>query len=698
VKQVLQDLRSGAVTVREVPEPVAEAGRVLIAVERSLISAGTERASATLGAKSLVQKARARPDLVRKTIEVAQAEGVGAAAMKVRSRLDHYAAFGYSVAGRVLDTGGDARFVPGDIVAGVGADHASHAQVVSVPSNLVVPAPAGVGVDAVAFAAPAAIALHALRLSRAAPGAVVAVVGLGLIGQIAGRLLRASGIRAIGTDPRDDRCRLFGAAAGANQVSELVAEASRGRGADAVLVCAATPSSEPVGLACEVARDRGVVVVVGDVGLELDRRVMYEKELELVVARSYGPGRYDRAYEEQGLDYPPGYVRWTEGRNIEAVLDLATTGSLQLADLITHRFPIEEGDQAYAALLEDRAALGIILEYETPTARQHVVRAGSQASPRDGVRVALVGTGSYARSTLVPALRSEPGLTLAAVCARSGASATSLADKNGVGVVSTDWRELVGSDEIDAVVIATPHDTHALIAAASLRAGKSTWVEKPLAVTWDGLAEVAAAAHGGLLLVGHNRRFAPLAVRMRNELGGPRLIQIRVAAGPLAEGHWVEDPQQGGRILGEISHFVDLASFLVGNAPESVWATSVPAGSGDASLLAVLRFNDGSAATIAYGVGRAHGMPKERVEVLGPGGVAVLDDFRRLELYRGRRRVHKQRRDKGQRAAMAAFAAATRGDAPLPVSIEEQLLVAAASLAVMESAYTGEAIRVQLAR
>lgn len=696
MKQVLQDLRSGTVSVRDVPEPVAEPGRVLVAVERSLISSGTERASATLGAKSLLQKARARPDLVRKTVDVARAEGLAAAATKVRSRLDQYSAFGYSLSGSVLDSGGDPRLAPGALVACVGAGHASHAEVVSVPANLVVPAPPGVTADAAAFAAPAAIALHALRLSRAEGGSVVCVVGLGLIGQLAGRLLRALGIKAIGTDPREDRRALFGAAADAPAMLDLIDEASRGRGADAVLVCAATPSSEPVALAAQLARDRGAVVVVGDVGLELDRRVMYEKELNLVVARSYGPGRYERAYEERGLDFPVGYVRWTEGRNVEAVLDLVAAGSLEVGDLVTHRFPIEDGEEAYATLREDPKAIGILLEYRAPAERRSSVRRTLRSAPPGVVRVALVGAGAFARGTLVPGLQEEKGLALAAVCARSGASAASLADKLDAPLVSTDWRELVRSDEVDAVVIATTHKEHAPIAAAALAAGKSVWAEKPLAITWDGLAAVASSADHGLLLVGHNRRFAPLATRLKETLRGPLVIQIRVAAGPLAPGHWLEDPEEGGRVLGEISHFVDLATFLVGSPPERVSAASVPAGSGQESLLGVLHFVDGSAATIAYGVGRAGGMPKERIDVLASGGAAVLDDFRRLALYGRTETVRKARRDKGHRAAIAAFAAAARGEAPMPVPLEEQLLVAAASLALVDAARSGRPVGVQL--
>jgi hypothetical protein len=691
VRQVLQDVRSGTVSVREVPEPIAAPGWVLVAVERSLISAGTERASAALGAKSLIQKARARPDLVRKTLDVARAEGVGTALTKVRSRLDQYTAFGYSVAGRVLDTGGDARLAPGDRVACVGAGYASHAEVVSVPANLVVPVPDGVDADEAAFAAPAAIALHALRLAEAGPGSTVAVVGLGLLGQIAGRLARGAGMLPVGTDPRADRRELFGRAAAAEAMAELVARVSRGRGADAVLVCAATSSSDPIALAAELARDRAKLVVVGDVGLELDRRVMYEKELDLVVARSYGAGRYDRAYEEGGVDLPAGYVRWTEGRNVEAVLDLLAASTLELADLVTHRFAIDEGERAYATLLDDPSALGILLEYETPVERSSTLRRA--AAPAEG-RVALVGTGAFARGTLVPALQ-EAGLAIGAVCARSGASATSLADKVGAALVSTDWRELVVAEEVDAVVIATPHSEHASIAAAALAAGKGVWVEKPLAIDAEGLAEVAAAVGDGVLLVGHNRRFAPLAGELKDALAAPLAITIRVAAGPLAPGHWLEDPREGGRVLGEISHFVDLAAFLAGGAPTSVTARTVPT-DGHESLVCLLAFADGSVATIAYGVGSTGGLPKERVEVLAGAGAVVLDDFRRLELHGARSATTKSRRDKGHRAAVAAFAAAVRGERPLPVSTEEQLLVAAASLALVESARTGAVLDVRL--
>ena len=694
MKQVLQDIRSGEIAVHDLPEPSPASGYVLVAVRHSLISAGTERAMADLGAKSLLQKARARPDLVRKTLTSARRDGISATTAKVRGRLDQYTAFGYSCAGEVLDTGGDPRLAVGMPVACVGQGYASHAEVVSVPSSLVVPLREGVTTADAAFAAPGAIALHAMRLAGVEPGSVAAVVGLGLIGQLAGRLLRASGCRAVGTDPRPDRCTLFGEAADGHGIGELVSRASRGRGADAVLVCAATSSSGPVEAATELARDRATIAVVGDVGLELDRRVFYEKELTLVVARSYGPGRYDLDYEERGLDYPVGHVRWTEARNVEAVLDLLTAGSLRVDDLVTHRFAIDDGARAYATL-DDPDALGVLLEYEPPPeVRRRSVRIGAPAARAGSLRIGLVGAGSFARGTLLPALADLDDVELAAVCSRTGASAKSVADRYGVPFATTDWHELVALPDIDAVVVATPHREHAPIAAAVLRADKAVFVEKPLAVDRAGLEEVRDAAAGGaVLLVGHNRRFAPLAQQLREHVRQPVLIQIRVAAGRLESGHWLEDPEQGGRILGEISHFVDLASFLAGEPPTAVGG-SVASG----SLLALLRYANGSAASIAYATGESGQLEKERVEVFGPSAAGVLADFETLELFGGTSGRTKSRRDKGHRAQLRAFVDAALRRADPPVPLEEQLLVAEASLALIEAAETGLSVVVPAAR
>jgi predicted dehydrogenase/threonine dehydrogenase-like Zn-dependent dehydrogenase len=690
VKQVVQDIRSGRLQVIEAPDPQPVAGHVLVSVTHSLISAGTERALVELGAKSLLGKARARPDIVGKTIGVARAEGVGTAITKVRSRLDRYTELGYSCAGEVIDTGGDARLSPGMPVACVGAGYAVHAGVVSVPSNLVVPLRPEVPMSAAAFAAPAAIALHALRLADAGPGAVVVVIGLGLIGQLGGRLAAAAGCNVCGTDPRGDRRDRFGPATEAVAMPTFVHEASRGRGADAVLVCASSPRSDAVSLATELARDRARIVVVGDVGLDLARPPLYEKELSIVVARSYGPGRYERAYEERGLDYPPGYVRWTEGRNVEAVVDLLASGALEVADLVTHRFPVSEAASAFGTLKDDPAALGILLDYDREDRARGPVRLQPAREKRAGsLRVGVIGAGDFARGTLLPALVGTGNVELAAACARSGASARSLAERFGFSQATTDWRAVVDAADVDAVVIATPHAEHAEIAAAALAAGKAAFVEKPLAIDWDGLS--AVAANPGLLLVGHNRRFAPLAGRLRDAFQGPAVIQIRVAVAPLASGHWLNDPEQGGQVLGELSHFVDLASFLAGAPPVEVDAQAI-----GKSILVKLRFETGSGATIAYSVGEPGELPKERIEVLSAEGAGVLDDFVRLELYGPKSSVWKAKRDKGHTEELRAFVAAARGVEPLPVSFEEQLLVAAATLAAVDSARTAAQVSVRL--
>lgn len=695
MKQVLQDVRSGRIEVHDVPAPTPADGVALVAVRHSLISAGTERASASLGAKSLLQKARARPDLVRKVIESARDDGIAAAATKVRTRLDQYSPFGYSAAGTVLDGGGDPRLEPGATVACIGAGYASHAAVDTVPTNLVTPLPAGVSTDEAAFAAPAGIALHAIRLAEVGPGSVVAVVGLGLIGRLAARLLAAAGCTPVGTDPRDDRRAEIEHAAPAESIAALVELVSRGRGADAVLVTAATPSDEPVALAAELCRDRGKVIVVGDVGMSLSRRVFYDKELSLVVARSYGPGRYERAYEEGGLDFPVGYVRWTESRNVEAVLDLIAARRLEVADLVTHRFAVDDGAEAFATLRDDPTALGILLEYGDDAAADSTtieLRPAARTAGRPSV--ALVGAGQFMRGTLVPALTGA-GFELASITARSGASAASLAERSGVARAGTDWRSELARDDVDAVVVATPHSTHAEIAASALEAGKAVFVEKPLAIDHEGLARVAAAARGGgLLLVGHNRRFARLAQRARAELVGPVTVSIRVAAGPLPRGHWLDDPGEGGRVLGEISHFVDLASFFAGAPPHTVAASSARVDERQHSLAVLLGFANGSAATIDYVVTPAPGLRKEHIEVFAPNGAASIDDFVRLELRVGKPTTTKAKRDKGHAAQIAAFGAALRGEAALPVSVADQLAIAAASIAAIDAARTGVTVDV----
>jgi predicted dehydrogenase len=707
VRQVAQRPRDGGVVVVDAPTPVLRPGWVLVANRFSLISAGTERAKLDMGEKNLVQKARARPDLVRKVVDKARVEGVRAAADTVREKLGALAPLGYSSAGVVVRIGQSVEgLVPGDEVACAGAGYANHAELVACPRNLVAKVPQGVGLDAACYATVGAIALHGVRQSEAAVGERVGVIGLGLVGQLALRILQAAGCEAVGIDPDPnavERARSAGVLAfarGAPGLEEAVLEATDGLGLDSVLVCAAARSSDPVELACHLARDRGRIVVVGDVPVEANRALMYEKELELRLSRSYGPGRYDRDYEERGRDLPAGYVRWTEQRNLQSFLGLIASGKLDPSPLTTHRFPVEDAQAAYAALSgdADERPFGILLEY--PGVELPAEPAPRIAPPRrdrpERVRVGLIGAGSFARGTLLPALRAG-GAELAAVTTGGGLSAADVGARFGFERAAGSAEEILADESIDAVVVATRHAEHAALVAAALRCGKAVFCEKPLALHRHELGELEAAVHdGSVLMVGFNRRFAPLTERLLGELGaaGGRALSARVNAGPLPADHWLHDVEEGGgRLLGEGCHFVDLLCHLAGAPPVSVHAVATPVHerpletSDDVG--ATLRFADGSVATLLYSGSGDPRLPKERVEAFGGGLAAVLDDFRRLELYRGgRRTVVKGAQDKGHRAQVARFLEAVGGRAAAP-PVDSYLDSTRATLALAESLRTG---------
>jgi predicted dehydrogenase len=556
-----------------------------------------------------------------------------------------------------------------------------------------------------------AVALHGVRRAEAQLGECIGVIGLGLVGQLAVRILAAGGCTPIGVDLDPNAVELAasgGARAFARDRDGLqssVLEATGGLGLDSVLVCAAATSSDPVRLASELARERGRVVIVGDVPIEADRAVFYKKELELRLSRSYGPGRYDRDYEERGRDLPPAYVRWTEQRNMQTFLDLVASGAVDPSPLTTHRFPVEQAERAYALLTDNRGEerpFGILLEYAyeerpaAPTPRS--------ARPRRAVtvRIGLIGAGSFARATLLPALR-DAGAELAAVASGGGLTATDVATRFGFERAADSADEILADDSIDAVVIATRHTSHARLTASALRTGKAVFVEKPLAIDRDGLAEVEEAlAPDSLLMVGFNRRFAPLAVQLRNELeavASPTLL-ARVNAGPLPADHWTHDPEDGGgRLIGEGCHFVDLLSYLSGAPAVVVHALAVPHPQRPLEcsdeVVATLRFANGAVGTLVYSGGGDARLPKERVEAFGGGLAAVLDDFRRLELYRsGTRHVIKQRHDKGHKEEVARFLAAVRGEADAP-GIDTYLESTRATLALVDSLRDGSAVDVR---
>jgi predicted dehydrogenase/threonine dehydrogenase-like Zn-dependent dehydrogenase len=714
VRQVAQRPRDGRISVQEVPAPAPGPGRVLVRNRWSLISAGTERHKVELGGKSLVEKARARPDLVRRVVERARVEGVRSTVAVVRDRLAALEPLGYSSAGVVLAVGaGVDGIAPGERVACGGGGWANHAEVVSVPHTLVARVPDGVALEDAAYATVGAIALHGVRRSGAAVGEVVGVVGLGLVGQLALRILAAAGCRAIGIDLDPAAVRLAadsGAEAFARDAAGLesaVQAAAGGAGLDSVLVCAATSSPDPLGLATRVARDRGRVVVVGDVPIAADRALLYEKELELRLSRSYGPGRYDRDYEERGRDLPRGYVRWTEQRNMQAFVDLIATRRLAPAELTTHRIPVGRAPDAYAALLgedSEQRAFGVLLEYPDaqlpePAPRFAAARSARCAGARTDTApgVGLIGAGAFARATILPGLR-RAGARLVAVASERGLSAHDVAGRYGFERPAGSPAEILADDSVAAVIIATRHGTHAQLAAEALRHGKAVLVEKPLALHADELEAVAAAARetGGVLMVGFNRRFAPLTARLRAALVpvADRVLVARVNAGPLAPDHWLHDPDDGGgRLVGEGCHFVDLLIDLAGAPPVSVHAVASPQSGRPIecsdSVAADLRFADGGVAALVY-AGNGHPrLPKERIEALGGGVAAVLDDFRRLEIHRDeRRRVVKQPQDKGHAAQLACFLAAAAGGGNAP-PVATYLDSSRATLALAESLRTG---------
>jgi len=675
VKQVVQPTGGGPVQVLDVPRPVAGPADVLVRTVASVISPGTERAVTALARAGLLAKARARPDLARQVARKARTDGLAATARAVRERLAGDVPLGYSAAGLVVEVGPAVTGIrAGQLAATGGAGQACHAEFQAVPGLLCTPVPEGVPAQDAAFATIASIPLHALRLAGAGPGSKVVVIGLGLIGQLAARLAMASGCEVAGIDPvpfvreMAAGARVFALDEREEETTDRVLAWSRGRGADAVLVCAATSSAAPALRAPALCRDRAKIVVVGDVGLDLPRAPFYDKELSLLFARSYGPGRYEPSYEKWGVDYPPGQVRWTEGRNAEAVLDLLAAGRLQVSDLVTHAFGIGDAAAAYRLLeLRREPCLAIRLSYPAaPGAGQPI-----QVRPRAATwspGIGLIGAGAFATGTLLPALRAAGFDRFVAVATASGVSARRAAERHGFEQAVSGPGAVIADPDVNVIVIATPHDLHQELTTEALAAGRHVWCEKPPALALAGIDEIEKAwlNSGCQLTLGFNRRWSPAVQAARGLLAGvpgPKLLVYRVAAGPVPAGHWYTDRRQGGRVLGEVCHFVDAAQALIGTEIEE--AAAVTAGGphdGECAALS-LRFACGSLATIAYGSAEPVA-GKEWVEVsAGPHRVTIAD-FRETRadgklLWRGRQ-------DKGHRAHAAAFRQAVRGGNPMP--------------------------------
>jgi predicted dehydrogenase/threonine dehydrogenase-like Zn-dependent dehydrogenase len=753
MKQVVQNFRTGELTVDELPPPALRRGGVLVRTAYSLISAGTERSTVETAKSSLIGKARSRPDLVRQVLGTLKREGLVSTYNKVKARLNQVKALGYSASGIVIEIGeGVTDLAPGDRVACAGAGYASHAEVIFVPRNLCATVPDSVPLESACYTTVGAIALHGVRQADVRLGETAAVIGLGLVGQLTVQLLKAAGCHVIGIDIDPAACELA-KLSGADLVTSDPAAArsacdslTAGRGADCILITAGTRSNEPIELASELARDRARVVAVGLVGLDIPRNVFYAKEIELRLSRSYGPGRYDPLYEENGVDYPIGYVRWTERRNMEAFLSLMADGKINPSVLTTHAFPIARADEAYDLIL-GRMIMG---ESATETAEQDVPTGSAHNKPR-GLRcgvvlqypdevdirqqtldirqpsvsvtenrplakarasgelgVSFIGPGNFARGVLLPLLRRAGKVRLAGVAAATGVSAKNAASEFGFSYSTTDYSRLLDDEETDCVFIATRHDLHSRLAAECLARGKSVFVEKPLATTIEGLCEIVDRANtsGGVLAVGYNRRFAPLAAQVKERLSnraGPLSISYRVNAGQLPPEHWSHDGAEGGgRIIGEVCHFIDFAQYITGALPVRVNAQAVPqsgrAGFLDDSVSISISMADGSIASIVYVASGDALLPKERVEIFCDRSVAIIDDFKSAEFIRGGKqsRLGRGGQDKGHSAEIQAFLRAARGEADWPIGNDSTAATSLATFAVLESIRTATAAVVDL--
>lgn len=691
MKQVLQSLKDGASAIADVPAPRRRPGEILIRTSVTLVSAGTERMLVEFGKGGLLRKARSQPDKVKQVIAKAKSDGVAATYEAVRSKLDQPIALGYCNVGRVMEAY-SSDFSAGDRVVSNGA----HAEIVAVPKNLCARIPDNVSDEEASFTVLAAIGLQGIRLVQPALGEFVVVTGLGMIGLLTVQMLRAQGCKVLGIDPsskRRDLARAFGAHTAdpaADDVEALARALSRGAGVDAVIITASTKSNEPVSQAARMCRKRGRIVLVGVVGLELSRAEFYEKELTFQVSCSYGPGRYDPAYEEGGNDYPIGFVRWTEQRNFEAVLDLMANGALSVDRLISHRFEIERAAEAMSLLTSGQPSMGILLQFPQTTSSAAPLRHVSLSSweapkgfPTQEIVAGFLGSGNYASRVLMPAFV-KVGAQLKTVVSNAGVSAVHFGKKFGFAEAASDPARVIEDPEINTVVIATRHSAHAAQTLAALRAGKHVFCEKPLCLNQAELSEIETEMNNRPwqhLMIGFNRRFAPQVVRMRDLLAlldQPKHIIITVNAGEISADHWTQDRAVGGgRLIGEACHFIDLARHLAGHPIVAHRATMIgrhPAVAiRDDKVSLSLEFADGSIATILYLASGHKAFPKERVEVFAAGRVLQLDNFLKLKAWGwpGFSKMHLWKQNKGADALVASFADSIRGGTDQPISKAE---------------------------
>jgi predicted dehydrogenase len=725
MKQVTQYVKSGAIVVDNVPSPALKPGHLLVQTHYSVISPGTERASISSRSGSLFTKAKRNPDLVKKILEQVSQQGIVTTYKRVLDKLESLVSLGYSASGQIVAVGnGISDLAVGDPVACGGAGYANHAEYLLIPRNLCVKIPHGVGFDDAAFTTIGAIALQGVRQLMPTLGESIAVVGLGLVGQITVQLLKANGCFVIGVDTDRDAVALAKAlgadvAVGRSSadVKKIVQSRTNGRGVDAVVITAATASNDPVQLAGDLCREKGRVVLVGDVGLQLPRGPYYVKELDFRLSRSYGPGRYDPEYEEHGNDYPIGYVRWTENRNMEEFLRLLSTKQVNVEKLTTHRFNIDEAQQAYKLLSGETRGkreryVGVLLDYEGTHVRGDKMVAKVDLIPvvkseRTGqITVGFLGAGNFAQASLLPPLKSNPDVTFTGVCTGNGLNAKSVAKNYKFRFATTNANDILGDESTGTVFIATRHNLHAGYVVEALKRGKNVFVEKPLAINESELAGIVRAYEGmarakkrGIVMVGFNRNFAPsvrAAKKFFAETTGPFVINYRVNAGYLPASHWTRNPVEGGgRIVGEVCHFVALMQHFIDADPERVYAVSVTGSGGgnsdDDSVVVTLRFSDGSVGTISYLASADSSLPKEYIEISSTGRTAVIDNFRHLKLFRAGKMSETKTGtiQKGHREEVEAFLLAVKEGKVSPILFKHLVSTTQITFKIQESLRKG---------
>ncbi len=714
MKQLLQNVKNGNTTIEEVPMPTPREGMALVKIATSLVSAGTERMIVEFAEKNLVGKARSRPDLVKQVIDKARREGIVPTLQAAFNRLDQPMTLGYSSAGTIVALGKNMQgFKVGQRVACAGAGYAVHAEYNIVPRNLITPLPKNVDFESAAFTTLGAIAMQGFRLAEPQLGENVAIIGLGLLGLLTIQLVAAAGCNVLGIDLDPKRIKLasslgFEAVTRQNAESASVAFTAN-RGFDSIIICADTSSNDPIELAGVIARDRAKVVATGAVGLTIPRKIYFEKEISLINSRSYGPGRYDPSYEENGNDYPIGYVRWTEGRNLQSVVDLMAGCKLKVVPLISHRFPIEQAATAYDVITgkKKETFLGVLLTYSETVEKlesSKVVRFNAQTfNPSNNVKLGVLGAGLYANSTLLPVIKNNKDFELMGIASSGGLHAQHSGKKYGFQYATSSDDEIINDPNVNTVAILTRHDTHADLVIKAIKAGKHVFVEKPLAINSVQLLAISKqlkANSQSLLTVGFNRRFSPLALKLSASLSHrsePLHAHYRVNAGYIPLNHWTQDANLGGgRIIGEGCHFIDLITFLVGAAPISVTAHALPDNGKYRmdNVSMTFTFPDGSIGVVDYLASGDKSFQKERVEVFCAGQIAVLDDYRSLTIVKdGKRSVEKlSAQDKGWKNEMQAFARAIREGGAPPIPYDQLIGVTQSTFAAVESIQNKKAV------